>query len=283
LGSRSRAVEALDRGRIFLNGVEAGRRDAGVMLRAGDVVGVWQNRPGSASRRAASRAGALKIIYEDAALLVVDKPAGLLTVPLGRRPDAPSAFALLARHFDPKGRRVPLVVHRIDRDTSGLVVFAKNARVQQTIKAQFERREPTRVYIAIVQGRPSPSQGTWRDRLSWDRAALMQTRGGPGDPRATEAVSHYRIIEPLQGAALVEVRLETGKRNQIRVQAALRGIPLVGETQYADTASIPFSRQALHAHRLGFRHPIDERPLEFSSPLPSDMRTLLKRLRRPAP
>jgi 23S rRNA pseudouridine1911/1915/1917 synthase len=291
LGSRSRAAGALARGKVFLNEREATGRDAGRTLRRGDVVRLWIDRPGSASRRGAGRTGDLRILYEDGAMLVVDKPAGLLSVPLGRRRSASSAFEQLAEHFDPKGRREPLVVHRIDRDTSGLVVFAKNVAAQQQLKEQFARREPERVYLAIVHGVPEPGEGAWRDRLAWDRAALRQTRAARGDARAVDAVSHYRVLQPFDGAALIEVRLETGKRNQIRIQAAIHGHPLVGERQYiggegaggegagGGGQEIPFSRQALHAHRLAFRHPVDGRALAFESKLPRDLKALLARLR----
>jgi 23S rRNA pseudouridine1911/1915/1917 synthase len=227
----------------------------------------------------------LQILYQDEALLVVNKPAGLLTVPLTRGSStAPragktsrSVYSLLADHLGSRGR-TPFVVHRIDRDTSGIVVFAKTAAAQRAIKEQFARREPERVYWAIVHGRPSPARGRWRDRLVWDDQALRQTVADDRDPKGVEAVSDYRVLETFADASLVEVRLHTGKRNQIRVQAALRGHPLIGERQYARTA-MPFPRQALHAHRLAFAHPIDGRHLSFEAPLPSDLAELLRRLR----
>lgn len=285
LASRAKAIEAIDRGRVFVNEREATGDDAGKPVRRGDVVRLWLDRPGSAARRRASRVGDLRIVYEDAALLVVDKPAGLLSVPLAGRRDASSAFEQLAAHFDPRGRREPQVVHRIDRDTSGLLVFAKTADARQRLKAQFERRQPERVYLAFVHGVPSPARGTWRDRLAWDQEARRQTYAADDDPGAKEAVSHYRVVERYAGAALIEVRLETGKWNQIRVQAAAHGHPLIGERQYAgdrevaEEAPMAFARQALHAHRLGFRHPIDGRPLLFESPLPRDLASLRARLR----
>ena len=285
LGSRGRAAEALDKGKVFVNGTEAGRADAGVRLRAGDVVKVWMDRPGSTRRRrGATEAGALEIVHDDNELIVVNKPAGLLTVPLERKSDAPSAYEYIEQHLRPRGKRRPMVVHRIDRDTSGLVVFAKSARAQQALREQFQRHEPERVYWAIVYGHPQPAQGTWRDDLVWDPEALIQRRAHPSDPRRKEAVSHYRVIETFPGASLVEIRLETGKRNQIRIQARIRGHTLVGERRYVDgpdaNRAIAFRRQALHAYRLSFRHPGDGRPLTFEAPLPEDLADLLARLRR---
>ena len=227
------------------------------------------------------RAG-LDIVYEDRVLIVVNKEAGLLSVPLPRRQDAPSVYGLLERYLRPRRRR-PFVVHRIDRDTSGLVVFAKDPRTQQALKTQFIRREPERVYLALVYGHPQPKTGAWRDHLVWDRKALIQKRTHPGDPAGAEAVCDYRVVEEFGDASLIEVRLRTGKRNQIRVQARLRGHTLIGERRYVygppALRPVEFPRQALHASRLAFRHPVDRRALRFEAPLPDDFRGLLDRLR----
>ena len=285
LGSRGRVIDALDKGKVFLNEHEVTRGQAGTALRAGDAVRVWIDRPGSARRRPrlSVDAGDVEILYEDDALMVVNKPAGLLSVPLPRKPDEGSAYDDLETHLRPRGKRKPLVVHRIDRDTSGLVVFARTARAQQALKDQFRRREPERVYLAVVYGHPTPAEGTWRDHLVWDSKALIQKRTRAGDPAGKEAISRYRVIESLEGASLVEVRLVTGKRNQIRLQARLRGHTLVGEQRYVygpdALRSIEFPRQALHAHRLSFHHPVDGRPLTFEAPLPADLAALVKRLR----
>jgi 23S rRNA pseudouridine1911/1915/1917 synthase len=283
LGSRGRVRVALDRGQVFVNDVEASGRDAASRLASGDVVRLWIDRPGSRKRRSRFSAGGLDILYEDETLLVVNKPAGLLAVPLGRDKAASSAYDIVATHLGPRGRRTPFVVHRIDRDTSGIVVFAKSAAAQQAIKDQFARREPERVYWAVVHGSPRPAQGRWRDHLAWDADAVKQTVTTAKDPKGVEAISEYCVLETFADASLVEVRLHTGKRNQIRVQAARRGHALIGERQYADGASRKtgptHSRQALHAYRLAFAHPIDHRRLTFEAPLPQDLAELLQRLR----
>jgi 23S rRNA pseudouridine1911/1915/1917 synthase len=283
LGSRSRVAAALERGKVFVNDVEVGLADAARRLRAGDVVRVWRDRPGSARRRTVPyEVGKLQILFEDDLLLVVNKPSGLLSVPLPDR-DQVSVYSLLAEHL--RGhRRGPLIVHRIDRDTSGLVLFAKSLRAQQALKDQFRRREPERVYLALVYGHPAPAAGTWRDVLVWDDKDLIQRETHPSDPRGKEAVADYRVLESLTDTSLVEVRLHTGKRNQIRIQARLRGHTLVGEQRYtygpAEIRPIDFPRQALHAHRLVFRHPADGRELLFEAPLPEDFANLLASLRR---
>ena len=241
-------------------------------------------RGASRGPRAPRRAvAALDIVYEDRVLLVINKPAGLLSVPLPRKSAEPSVYDQLERYLRPQRRR-PFVVHRIDRDTSGLVVFAKDPRTQQALKKQFLHREPERIYLALVYGHPNPREGTWRDHLVWDRKALIQKRTHPRDPQGAEAVCGYSVVEQFRDASLLEVRLETGKRNQIRIQARLHGHTLVGERRYVfgpgQLRPIPFARQALHAHRLAFRDPVDGRELRFEAPLPEDFQQLLGRLRR---
>jgi 23S rRNA pseudouridine1911/1915/1917 synthase len=280
-------VTALERGKVLVNGDEASVRDAARRLVDGDVVRVWVDRPGTSKRRPEAievERNDLRILYEDDDFLVLNKPAGLLAVPLERKREDPSIFDQVENHFRSHGKRRPLVVHRIDRDTSGLVIFAKHARVQEELKNQFRRREPERVYCAIVYGHPDPPAGTWRDYLVWDQIALIQKETHPRDPRAKEAISDYRLIERFRDTSRLEIRLQTGRRNQIRIQARLRGHTLIGERRYVygpdELRPIAFPRQALHAARLAFTHPRDGRPLEFEAPLPSDMKDLLIRLRR---
>ena len=283
LGSRARAFAGLERGKVFVDGNEAQAADAAMPLAIGQTVRVWADRPGSAkARKTVTQVGDLEIIFEDAALLVVNKPAGLLSVPLERKADAPSVYEQIEAHFRPFGKRRPFVVHRIDQDTSGLVVFAKDAHAQSQLKAQFKRREPRRVYLAVVYGHPEPSAGTWRNHLVWDEKALIQKETHPRDKGGTEAISEYRVLESYRDTSLIEVRLQTGRRNQIRIQARLRGHTLVGEKRYTygpeALRTIQFERHALHAYQLAFDHPMDGRPLEFEAPPPADFLALLKRL-----
>ena len=283
-GSRPRAAAALERGKVFLNGREVTLADAATRWAAGDVVRLWADRPGSSKRAQTIGDRELPIVYEDDALVVLNKPAGLLAVPLPprRRFDAPSVFEDLTRYLRGRRRRA-FVVHRIDRDTSGLVLFAKSEAAQAALKEQFLRHEPERVYRAVVYGHPSPPEGTWRDHLVWDLKALIQKETHPRDPRGREAISHYRVVERLGEGSLIEVRLVTGKRNQIRIQARLRGHTLVGERRYTygpeTLRTITFPRQALHAYRLAFRHPDDQREMRFEAPLPEDLTALIARLR----
>jgi 23S rRNA pseudouridine1911/1915/1917 synthase len=284
LGSRRRASVALDRGKVFVNTVEASPGAGSVKLVAGDRIRVWMDRPGSARRRAPSRSGDLRILFEDDALIVVDKPAGVLAVPLERKMHEPSVFEQLVTHFRSHGKRKPLTVHRIDRDTSGLVVFAKQGAAHAALKEQFKRHAVERVYRAVVYGYPDPPSGTWRDRLVWDQRALIQKETHPRDPKGKDAACRYELLERFTGASLIEVRLETGKRNQIRLQARLRGHTLVGERRYVygpdELRPIDFPRQALHAYRLAFAHPVSGKALRFEAPIPADLSALIARLRR---
>lgn len=284
LGSRARAAAALERGKVFLNGDEASIAEAARPLTAGDTVRVWIDRPGSSKPRPRGRqAGDLHVVYEDDVLMGVNKPAGLLTVPLERKPGVPSLYERVEDLFRSHGKRRPLIVHRIDQDTSGLVLFAKEAQAHAHLKRQFRRREPQRVYLAVVNGRPDPPSGTWRDRLVWDERALIQKETHERDSRGTEAISEYRVVEPLREASLIEVRLRTGRRNQVRIQAQLRGHPLVGEERYIAGSTafrrVRFPRHALHAWRLVFRHPVDGRRMDLEVPPPRDFADLVERLR----
>ena len=270
---------------MFVNGGEVGPRDIRFRLREGDEIRLWEDRPGSSRRRPAPfKSGPLQILYEDQYLMVLNKPAGLLAVPLERRSEEASIFDQIEEHLRSHGKRKPLVVHRIDRDTSGVVLFAKDGRTHAALKQQFRDRTPERVYLAVVYGHPEPESGTWRDHLVWDGKALIQKETHRNDPRAAEAISQYKVVETFGSTSLIEVRLTTGKRNQIRIQARLRGHTLVGEVRYTfgpdELRPIPFKRQALHAWRLGFVHPAEQKPVMFEAPLPDDMKKLLAELRR---
>ena len=289
-GSRRRASEWLARGKVFVGGEPVDAAAGAHKLVAGERVGVWVDRPGSS--KAADRAvhpvrHLLRVLHEDESIVVVDKPVGLLVEPLpDRAGEEPTLFDLLADHYRHAPRARSYVVHRIDRDTSGLVLFARTPAARDLLKAQFEERTPERVYLAVVLGRPSLSRGTWRDQLAWDPSALRQRKAHASDARAKDAEAHFQVTEQFADAAMIEVALVTGKRNQIRVQAALRGHPLLGERQYRFDAppeppALPrINRQALHAWKLGFIHPTSRTRVAYTSPLPEDLAALLAALRR---
>jgi len=292
LGTRGRAREAIRRGKILLNGETVGPGGSGYLLAAGDLVRHWSDRPGSSRPRSAAlvaRRSDLAVVMEDPGFLVLNKPPGLLVEPLpGEEGHEITLVDLVSDQLRFTPGRVARVVHRIDRDTSGLVLVATSIRMQAALKGQFERQTPLRLYLAVVHGRVEPDSGPWRDRIVWDRDRLVQKRAHPREERGRDAQASYRVLERFPSATLVEVRLATGKRNQIRYQAGVRGHPLVGERIYTFGAATegawpPFPRQALHAWRLGFVHPATGRPVTVEAALPGDMEALIGTLREAAP
>ena len=230
----------------------------------------------------------LTIVFEDEEMLVIDKQAGLVVHPGAGNPDKTLVNALLAYCGDQLsgigGVRRPGIVHRLDKDTSGLMVVAKTDRAHAALSAQLQTRTLKRIYNAIVWGRPVPVSGTIAGnigRSSNDRKKMaVVTRGG------RESVTHYRELMPLKGATLVECRLQTGRTHQIRVHMAHIGHPLVGDPAYG-TKRIPkgapaearsFPRQALHATQVTFLHPLTNMEMCYSSAVPDDMRALIAAL-----
>ena len=288
-GSRSRAAAWLERGKVYLDGRAAGPDEAAHRLTPGLRVALWMDRPGSAraaDRDAHDRRHLLRVVAEDSALVAVDKPPGMIVEPLpGRSGTEVTLLDLVRHHLRHDTRPALYVVHRIDRDTSGLVLFARTAEARDALKEQFERRTPARLYQAVVEGIVRPPRGTWSDQLAWDASQLRQRKAHATDARGKEAVAEYAVLEQFEAAALVTVSLVTGKRNQIRVQVGVRGHPLLGERQYRFGAPAPvhglprIGRQALHAWRLGLRHPSTGRPVTFTAEPPEDFTRLLAALR----
>ena len=233
---------------------------------------------------------ALEIVFEDEHLLVVDKPAGMVVHPAAGNLDGTLVNALLhhcaGRLSGIGGVARPGIVHRIDKDTSGLLVVAKTDPAHEGLSAQFARHSIVRRYLAIVAGRPNPPAGSVDAplaRSSANRKKMAIVAQG----RGKRAVTHYRMLEPLRDSALVECRLETGRTHQVRVHMASLGHALLGDPVYGRTPPAlrellkihNFARQALHAAELGFTHPATGQSLSFQSPVPSDMQELLSALR----
>ncbi|MBI3993106.1 MAG: RluA family pseudouridine synthase, partial [Candidatus Lambdaproteobacteria bacterium] len=214
----------------------------------------------------------------DSCLLVVDKAAGVLTVP---NHDEPDTLLGAVGTFLGRGRRHPprlFIVHRLDRDTSGLLVIARTEEAAQALKAQFAAHQPERVYCAIVAGRLPVDAGSYRSRLATDSALNQRSTDQPGAGKL--AITHYRVTRRLPGATAVEVRLETGRRNQIRVHFSEAGHPVLGDVRYTpEQARHPrwrTRRLALHAAVLGFTHPLTGATLRFESPLPPEFSHMLE-------
>ena len=228
---------------------------------------------------------ALEIVFEDEHLLIVDKPAGMVVHPAAGNFDGTLVNALLhhcaGRLSGIGGVARPGIVHRIDKDTSGLLVVAKTDVAHEGLAAQFARHSIERRYLAIVAGRPNPSRGTVDAPLARSASNRKKIAVVEGN-RGKRAVTHYRIVTPLRDAALTECRLETGRTHQVRVHMASIGHPLLGDPVYGRPRpahreilkSLNFERQALHAAALGFVHPVSKRDLSFESALPSDIQEL---------
>jgi len=223
---------------------------------------------------------ALAIVHEDRDLIVIDKPAGLIVHPGAGNPDRTLMNALLAHA--PALRLVPRagIVHRLDKDTSGLMVVAKNLTAQANLAAQLADRSVKRTYLALVHGAP-PAQGEIDAPVGRDtraRTRMTVTLAG----RGKEARTRYRVLERLGKFALVECRLETGRTHQIRVHLQHIGHPLLGDPVYRRGArsNVDFPRQALHAAELELVHPRTGRRKDWKAPLPADMKKLLAALRR---
>ena len=240
---------------------------------------VYQTLP--QPRKQLDKAG-FKILWEDQHLLFVDKPAGLLTVPSEKGNEASLAEAI-TDHYRRRGfKRFQLfIVHRLDRFTSGVLVFAKTAEALHGLKTLFEGHHLNRVYKAILVGELPENAGTLTGKLVEHAKSLKMSVVHPRkeEPKgAKHAITHFRVMDRLPGYTVVEVKLETGRRNQIRVQFADRGFPLLGDQVYGETSAL-IDRQALHAELLGFRHPVTEEAITVTSPMPADMENALKKLR----
>ncbi len=237
----------------------------------------------------------LDIVFEDKDVLVVDKPAGLVVHPAPGNPDRTLVNALIAHCGETLsgigGVRRPGIVHRLDKDTSGLMVVAKNDAAHASLAAQFAGRSITRAYRAVVWGVPSPRRGEIAGNIGRSprnrKLMAVVRRGGKA------ALTRYRVLKPLGSAAsLIECRLATGRTHQIRVHLAWKGHPIVGDPTYsrnrparirslgpgAARAVAALGRQALHAHLIGFTHPATAERLEFESALPPDINELQREL-----
>jgi len=294
--SRSRLKALVEDGRVRL----AGRivTEPATRVKNGETAEV--EVPAAAPAAPAPERIALAVVYEDAHLIVIDKPAGMVVHPAPGSPEGTLVNALLAHCGDSLsgigGVRRPGIVHRIDKDTSGLLVVAKTDRAHAGLAEQFARHDLERSYLALVWGVPEPPAGRLEGaigRSPRDRKKMAVVRQG-----GRAAVTHYRAERRFADVlALLACRLETGRTHQIRVHLTHAGHPLVGDPVYgraraaaagrlspaAAAAVAAFPRQALHAATLGFRHPIGGQMLRFESPLPADLAGLLAALAAPFP
>ena len=290
--SRERVKALIGEGRVALNGQPAAEPARQVPV--GTHFAINQPRPTAPTAQAQHIP--LVVTYEDEHLIVIDKPAGLVVHPANGNPDGTLVNALL-HHCAGQlsgigGVARPGIVHRIDKDTSGLIVAAKTNAAHEGLARQFADHSLERAYLAITAGQPMPPAGTVRGAIG--RSATNRKKMAlVEDGRGKHAVTHYRTLERLDGlpggvvgtggAALIECRLETGRTHQVRVHMASINHALLGDPLYGRPpgqlrkllAELRFERQALHAAILGFTHPATGKSLRFASAMPEDMRELL--------
>ena len=269
--SRSRCARLVKEGWVRLNGVEA---KPATPVQRGDVVEVVVPPP--ASSELVAQAMALSVVYEDQHVLVVDKPAGLTVHPAPGHPDRTLANALIALIPElPRtgGSQRPGIVHRLDKETSGLMVVAKTNEAYASLTRQLKERRVHKAYLALVHGTVTPAQGEisapiGRHPKRRQRMAVVQ--GG------REALTRYRVLSHHPGYTLLEAYPETGRTHQVRVHFAHLGHPLVGDATYGKASAL-LQRHFLHAARLGFFLPPDEQEWrEFQAPLPEELRAALE-------
>lgn len=263
-----------------------------------DLVRLDESQPKAKNSSRASRnvRDGMQVEYEDSDIIVVQKPAHLLTVPTQKR-ERNTLIHQVSKYVDRNARRIDATkslrqnrsdgfaqggsrpmfsvccVHRLDRGVSGLLVFAKSLEAAEKLRSQFAAKKPDRKYIAIVHGNLRPVRGTFQSRLATDEQLNCYSSDDPDLPLA---ITHYRVSAESEHIGFVEVRLETGKRNQIRVHLSEAGHPILGDPRYGNKESTiwPFKRLALHAESLGFKHPESNERMQFHAPWPESFRQL---------
>ena len=289
--SRTYIQQLIRDGAVTVNGKIS---KPGYKLRTGDKITLQLPDP-SPLETIPPESVLLNILHEDSSLIVIDKPAGMLVHPAGSVYTGTLVNALLGHCNDLSGiggTERPGIVHRLDKDTSGVLVAAKTDLAHRTLSAQFEAHSTSRNYVAAVCGAPDPGAGTIDEQIARShrdrrKMAVVKTNG-------RRAVTHYRVLEVYEGFSLLRLTLETGRLHQIRVHLSFLGYPVAGDPGYGGgreralsdapsvavrQALIKLNRQALHAETLAFNHPDTDERLEFSAPMPSDMQRVVDSLR----
>jgi 23S rRNA pseudouridine1911/1915/1917 synthase len=277
--SRSAIRRLIDTGQITVSGEPA---KASYRLKPGDRVVAYLPQPELSEPVA--EAIPLSIVYEDEVLIVVDKPAGMVIHPAPGHQSGTLVNALLAHcpELAATGGGAqdarPGVVHRLDRDTSGLILVAKNEQIRRALQRQFQARQVHKVYVALLEGQLQTARGRIEAPLGRDPRHRQRMAVVPG---GREAVTEYRLLASFRGGdySLVEAEPKTGRTHQIRVHFASIGHPVVGDAVYGRRRTrLPVARQFLHAQRLGFNHPLTGQAMEFEAPLPEDLTAVLRLL-----
>ena len=272
LGSRARAQELIEAGRVLVDGRPRAKRH---VLREGERVAIEDPAPAAAEPGPEAEPAPFTVCFEDDMLLVVDKPAGVVVHPARGHRTGTLSQALASRGAAGGEMWRAGIVHRLDRDTSGLLVVAKREDVHRALKDLLARRALRREYAALVDGHPPARTGTIDAPIGRDRRSRVMMSIDTDQPR--EARTHYEIDRLLPRSALLRVVLETGRTHQIRVHLAAIGFPVCGDPTYGTAGLYGLARQFLHASRLTFPHPVSGQTIDVVSELPDDLRAALAR------
>ncbi len=267
IGSRSSAQALIEAGLVRVDGQPARKRH---LVAPGQVIEISAAQPEPAPE---GPQASFTIAYEDPHLLVVDKPAGVVVHPARGHRSGTLAQALAAHGAAGGEEGRPGIVHRLDRDTSGLLVVAKSDAVHRALKELIASRALQREYAALVDGHPSARTGMIDAPIGRDRRDRQLVSLDSDVPR--EARTHFSVVRVLPQSTLLEVRLDTGRTHQIRVHMAAIGHPVCGDPQYGVRGRYGLTRQFLHAQRLAFTHPVTAEPIDVHSPLPEDLASAL--------
>jgi 23S rRNA pseudouridine1911/1915/1917 synthase len=271
VGSRSLAERLIAGGAVLVDGAP---RPKGHRLEGGEEIVV--ELPPDAPPLEAEELD-LRIVWEDEHLLVVDKPAGVVVHPGTGHTSGTLVHGLLAHAAAGGEEDRPGIVHRLDRDTSGLLVVARSDEAHERLQELIRRRRVERRYLALVQGAPRSRTGRIEAPIGRDRLDKSRHSLDTATPR--NAVTHFEVLELLGSRALLELTLETGRTHQIRVHLEAIGLPVSGDPTYGAAGDLGLERQFLHAARLGFDHPYTGERVEAESPLPDDLAAALERAR----
>jgi 23S rRNA pseudouridine1911/1915/1917 synthase len=269
-GSRAAAQRLIDGGHVTVDGEARPKRH---VLAGGETLTV--GAAPEAAPEAEVAPASFRIAYEDEHLLVIDKPAGVVVHPARSHRQGTLVQALAGRVAGGEYPERAGIVHRLDRDTSGLLVVARSDEVHAALKTALARREIVREYLALVEGRPSARRGTIDAPLGRDRR--VRTRISTDTDQGREAITHFEVERALPHDTLLRVRLETGRTHQIRAHLLAIGHPVAGDPEYGAPGRHGLRRQFLHAARLAFQHPVTGAAVDVSSPLPADLAAALER------
>jgi 23S rRNA pseudouridine1911/1915/1917 synthase len=275
LGSRAQAARAIEEGRVLVDGAAVRKSH---VLAGGERVDVEDEAPSAGAAAPTVPAVPFRIAWEDEHLIVVDKPAGLVVHPARGHWEGTLAQALSGRIEGGEDPARAGIVHRLDKDTSGLLVVSRTPAAHRALKAALASRTMRREYLALVEGRPPARSGTIDAPLGRDRR--RRTRMSSNTDRPREARTHFVLERPLPGSSLLRVTLETGRTHQIRAHLQSISHPVAGDPEYGTAGRFGLSRQFLHAARLAFPHPVSGEQVDVSSPLPDDLATALHRAER---